>query len=59
MMVGALHKGRKVVMGAIDFERAALSSPGMVEMQGNHLLDWCATARAGGEPPVEDPPCAG
>ncbi len=46
-------------MGAIDFERAALSSPGMVEMQGNHLLDWCATARAGGEPPVEDPPCAG
>jgi alkylation response protein AidB-like acyl-CoA dehydrogenase len=55
VMVGALHQGWKVVMGAIDFERAALSSPGMVEMQRDRMLEWCGTAREGGTPPIEDP----
>lgn len=45
MMVGELHQGWKVVMGAIDFERAALSSPGMTTMQLDRLIGWCGPER--------------
>ena len=48
MMVGELHQGWKVVMGAIDFERAALSSPGLVDYQFDRLLAWCLQDRDGG-----------
>jgi alkylation response protein AidB-like acyl-CoA dehydrogenase len=55
MLVGELHQGWKVVMGAIDFERAALASPGLVNYQFDRLLAWCAHGRDGGERPIDDP----
>jgi 3-oxocholest-4-en-26-oyl-CoA dehydrogenase alpha subunit len=48
MMVGARDEGWKVIMGAIDFERAALASPGLVTYQLDRLLAWCAQDRAFG-----------
>jgi len=48
MMVGARDEGWKVVMGAIDFERAALASPGLVTYQLDRLLAWCVQDRAVG-----------
>lgn len=55
MLVGELHQGWKVVMGAIDFERAALASPGLVNYQFDRLLAWCAHGRDGDERPIDDP----
>ena len=58
MLAGELHQGWKVVMGAIDFERAALSSPGLVGYQFDRLLAWCLQDRDGGrlldDPLVQD-----
>jgi alkylation response protein AidB-like acyl-CoA dehydrogenase len=48
MMVGARDEGWKVIMGAIDFERAALASPGLVSYQFDRLLAWCAKDRDAG-----------
>src|SRR5262245_15009658 len=48
MMVGARDEGWKVIMGAIDFERAALASPGLVTYQRDRLIAWCAQDRAVG-----------
>jgi alkylation response protein AidB-like acyl-CoA dehydrogenase len=55
MMVGERDQGWKVVMGAIDFERAALASPGLVNYQFDRLLAWCAQSRDGSERPIDDP----
>jgi len=55
MMVGELDQGWKIVMGAIDFERAALASPGLVNYQFDRLLAWCAQSRNGSERPIDDP----
>ena len=54
MMLGALHQGWKVLMGAIDFERAALSSPGMTTLQLDRLLEWAGEGRDGAAPPLDD-----
>jgi alkylation response protein AidB-like acyl-CoA dehydrogenase len=54
MMLGQLHQGWKVLMGAIDFERAALSSPGMTTLQLDRLLEWAGEGRDGAAPPLED-----
>src|SRR5690606_9399875 len=55
MLVGEQDQGWKVIMGAIDFERAALASPGLVSYQFDRLLAWCAQSRDGGEKPIDDP----
>ena len=55
MMVGELHQGWKVVMGAIDFERAALSSAGLVGYQLDRLLAWCSQDREGSGRFLDDP----
>ena len=55
MMVGELDQGWKVLMGAIDFERAALASPGLVNYQFDRLLAWCAHSRDRGERPIDNP----
>ena len=58
MMVGVRDEGWKVIMGAIDFERAALASPGLVSFQLDRLLAWCAQDRDSGrlldDPVVQD-----
>jgi alkylation response protein AidB-like acyl-CoA dehydrogenase len=55
MMVGELDQGWKILMGAIDFERAALASPGLVNYQFDRLLAWCARSRGGSDRPIDDP----
>jgi alkylation response protein AidB-like acyl-CoA dehydrogenase len=55
MMVGELDQGWKILMGAIDFERAALASPGLVNYQLDRLLAWCARSRGGSDRPIDDP----
>ena len=55
MMVGELHEGWRVVMGAIDFERAALASHGLVGFQLDRLLDWCGQSHHGAPGQLDDP----
>jgi alkylation response protein AidB-like acyl-CoA dehydrogenase len=55
MMVGELDQGWKVVMGAIDFERTALSSAGLIDYQLDRLLAWCKHDRKGTGPLLNDP----
>lgn len=55
MMVGQQDQGWKVIMGAIDFERAALASAGLLHYQLDRLLAWCANGRDGVAPPINDP----
>lgn len=54
MMVGDLHQGWKVIMGAIDFERAALSSSGLVTYQLDRLLSWCNEPRGNSSRLLDD-----
>jgi alkylation response protein AidB-like acyl-CoA dehydrogenase len=53
-VVGDVDQGWKIVMGAIDFERAALASPGLVGYQFDRLLAWCAQSRDGSDRPIDD-----
>jgi len=47
MLVGEKDQGWKLVMGAIDFERAALSTPGLCNYQLDRLIAWCSQERDG------------
>jgi alkylation response protein AidB-like acyl-CoA dehydrogenase len=55
MLVGECNQGWKVVMGAIDFERAALASAGLVTYQIDRLLAWCNHKQANGKRMIDDP----
>jgi alkylation response protein AidB-like acyl-CoA dehydrogenase len=55
MLVGGRDQGWKVVMGAIDFERSALASPGLVGYQLDRLLAWCSHPDAAGARKLDDP----
>ena len=55
MMVGELDQGWKVVMGAIDFERAALASTGLLGFQLDRLLAWCGKEREGAPALLDEP----
>lgn len=55
MVLGEIGEGWKVVMGAIDFERAALASHGLVAFQLDRLLDWTREGTGQGRPPIEEP----
>lgn len=47
MLVGERDQGWKVVMGAIDFERAALAAAGLATYQLDRLIAWCSQERDG------------
>ncbi len=55
MVMGEVNEGWKVVMGAIDFERAALASYGLPAFQIDRLLGWCSEGVGGAPAPIEDP----
>lgn len=54
MLVGERDQGWKIIMGAIDYERSALASPGLVSMQMDRLIEFAATG-IDGEKPIDDP----
>ena len=55
MVLGDINEGWKVVMGAIDFERAALASHGLVAFQLDRLLDWAQHGSGRGPAPIDEP----
>lgn len=55
MIVGDVDQAWRVVMGAIDFERAALSSTGLIEREMDRLLGWCLTEEDGDRRLIDDP----
>ncbi len=55
MLVGEVDGGWGVVMGGIDFERAALASPGLVTYQLDRLIDHCSADQDGQAPLLDDP----
>ncbi|MFN8558048.1 MAG: acyl-CoA dehydrogenase family protein [Dehalococcoidia bacterium] len=54
MLVGELNAGWRVIMGAIDVERASFSSPGLPKRQLDLLLAY-ANEQQHGVRPVDDP----
>lgn len=54
MLLGEIHRGWQVLMGAVDHERAALSAPGEVSRQLDRLLSWAAASRPDGTRPLDD-----
>ncbi len=55
-LVGQLHQGWRVLMGAIDFERATIASPGLLDRQLDRLIAHSLTSdEAGTRPIIEDP----
>ncbi len=48
-LVGELNGGWRVIMGAIDAERASLAAPGLLRVQLDRLTEHCRRAPAGGE----------
>lgn len=54
MVLGQLHDGWQVLMGAVDHERAALSAPGEVAKQLDRLIDWAQTDDPSGERALDD-----
>jgi alkylation response protein AidB-like acyl-CoA dehydrogenase len=55
MVVGEPDRGWSVVMGAIDFERAALSSTGLIEREMDRLYAWCKADREDEDQLIDDP----
>lgn len=55
MLVGEIDRGWGVIMGAIDFERAALAAPGLVMYQLDRLLAHCGTDHGDGRRLLDDP----
>lgn len=53
-LLGELHQGWKVLMGAVDHERCALSAPGEVARQLDRLITWAETPTADGRRPLDD-----
>jgi alkylation response protein AidB-like acyl-CoA dehydrogenase len=55
MLIGELHQGWRILMGAIDFERASLAAPGLVDRQLDRLIQFAMTRSANGRRPIDDP----
>jgi alkylation response protein AidB-like acyl-CoA dehydrogenase len=54
MLLGPLHEGWSVLMGAVDHERAALSAPGEVAKQLDRLIDWACAQSPDGQRPIDN-----
>jgi alkylation response protein AidB-like acyl-CoA dehydrogenase len=54
MVVGEVHGGWPVVMGAIDFERATIAQPGRLDRQLDRLVAYALAPRPDGSRPVDD-----
>lgn len=55
MLVGEIDEGWSLVMGGIDFERAALAAPGLVSHQLDRLIDYCSVEQDGHAPLLDNP----
>ncbi|MBI2166353.1 MAG: acyl-CoA dehydrogenase family protein [Chloroflexi bacterium] len=55
MLFGQRNQGWYHLMGAIDYERAALASPGHALRSFDRLLHYCRTTSREGRPLIEDP----
>jgi alkylation response protein AidB-like acyl-CoA dehydrogenase len=53
-LVGSLDQGWRALMAAIDYERASLAAPGLVDKQLDRLLAYVHTADPGGRRPLDD-----
>jgi hypothetical protein len=54
-LVGELNRGWYYIMGAIDFERAALANPGLVRRTFDRLVAYCRTTSHRGKPLIRQP----
>ncbi len=54
-LIGELNRGWYYIMGAIDFERAALGNPGMAIHAFDRLVAHCQTTKRRGVPLIQDP----
>ena len=54
-MLGELNMGWKHLMGAIDYERAAIGNPGLVTSTFDRMVEYCRTTQRNGKPLTEDP----
>jgi alkylation response protein AidB-like acyl-CoA dehydrogenase len=54
-LVGEVNRGWYYIMGAIDFERAALGNPGMALHAFDRLVHHCKTTQRHGKPLLDDP----
>ena len=53
--IGEANQGWYYIMGAIDFERAALGNPGMAAKAFDRLVSHCQRTPRNGKPLIEDP----
>jgi 3-oxocholest-4-en-26-oyl-CoA dehydrogenase alpha subunit len=54
-VVGGLNNGWRSVMTALDFERASLAAPGLVDRQIDRLVTFLHSSDPSSQRPVEDP----
>ncbi len=54
-LIGELNRGWYYIMGAIDFERAALGNPGMAVHAFNRLVSHCKSTCRQGKALIQDP----
>lgn len=55
MMCGPLHEGWRVLMGALDYERAGIGAPGKIKRQLDRLITYVHTPNESGTRPIDDP----
>ena len=54
-LIGEVNLGWQYIMGAIDYERAAIGNPGLMVRTFDRLVDYCQTTYRERRPLLEDP----
>jgi alkylation response protein AidB-like acyl-CoA dehydrogenase len=54
-LIGEMNRGWYYIMGALDYERAAQSNPGLPRRSFDRLVEYCKTTLRDGKPLVADP----